>query len=105
MAQLAELEPHDIPLEQRLEARINTIVTAGRDHSLDAASALLEALQQHDPEDIRDRLMFLQYAIDIARTGDERILADLPDRERDAIRQIASVLTEGKNPADPETKI
>jgi hypothetical protein len=93
MARLHEFEPEGTPVEQRLEARIQAIVAAGKEHSIDTAALLLDVALQNDPEDVRVRMEFLAPAIQYAKTGDEQILSRLPDRERDAAKQIAAVLT------------
>jgi tetratricopeptide (TPR) repeat protein len=93
MARLHEFEPADTPIEQRLEARIGAITTAGKEHTPETAALLLDAALKNDPEDIRVRLEFLAPAIQYARTGDEQALARLPERERDMAKQIAAVIT------------
>jgi tetratricopeptide (TPR) repeat protein len=100
VARLHEMEPAGTPVERRLEARITAIVNAARKHSLDAAATLLETAMRHDPEDIRDRLGFLRPAIEFARTGSEQVLANLPDRERDAAREIAASFLEKESRRD-----
>jgi hypothetical protein len=98
MARMSSLEPKDTPLEQRLEARIRIVESAGRDFSLDAAAKLLEALLNNDPEELRSRLAFLKPALDFARTGDEGVLSKLPDEERDAARRIAAAMARRATP-------
>jgi tetratricopeptide (TPR) repeat protein len=89
---LHEFEPADTPIEQRLEARIGAIMTAGKEHTPETAALLLDAALKSDPEDIRARLEFLAPAIRYAKTGDEQALSRLPERERDMAKQIAAVL-------------
>jgi tetratricopeptide (TPR) repeat protein len=96
MARLHEMEPDGVSIERCLEARLAAIVDAGRGYSLDAASALLEASMQHDPEKIRDRIAFLKPAIEFAKTGSEDVFSSLPDKERDAARQISAALVKKK---------
>jgi tetratricopeptide (TPR) repeat protein len=102
MARLHEIEPAGTPVERRLEVRITVIVDSARKHSLDVAAALLETALMHDPEDIRDRLGFLKPAMAFAQTGSEQVLANLPDRERDAAREIAVTLLEKESRDDRE---
>jgi hypothetical protein len=54
---------------------------------------LLDSALKSDPEEIRARLEFLAPAIQYAQTGDEKALSTLPERERDAAREIAAVIT------------
>jgi tetratricopeptide (TPR) repeat protein len=100
VARLHEIEPAGTPVERRLEVRITAIVNAAKQHSLDVAAALLEAALMHDPEDIRDRLGFLKPAIEFARTGSEQVISNLPDRERDAAREIAAKFLEKESRDD-----
>jgi tetratricopeptide (TPR) repeat protein len=93
MSGLHEYEPAETPLERRLEVRINTIVTAAKDHTPETAALLLDAALKSDPEEIRARLEFLAPAIQYAQTGDEKALSPLPEHERDAAREIAAVIT------------
>jgi hypothetical protein len=90
------MEPDGVSIERCLEARLTAILAAGKDHSLDAASALLEASMQQDPEKIRDRIAFLKPAIEFAKTGSEDVFSSLPDKERDAARQISAALVKKK---------
>ena len=100
VTRLHEIEPAGTPVERRLEVRISVIVNVATKHSLDAAAALLETAMMHDPDAIRDRLGFLKPAIEYARTGREQVLANLPDRERDAAREIAVTLLEKESRDD-----
>lgn len=102
MAKLHEIEPAETPLARRLETRISVIVSSARKHSLDAAATLLASAMMHDPDEIRDRLGFLRPAIEFARTGREQALANLPDRERDAAREIAATFLEKDDRNDKE---
>ncbi|MEW6369054.1 MAG: AAA family ATPase [Acidobacteriota bacterium] len=92
ISRLHKIEPESAPLEERLEARVRAIISAGREHSLDSASTVLEAAMHHDPDAIREHLAFLQPAIELARTGSEQVIAALPDQERELAKQIAAVL-------------
>ena len=92
MAQLHEFEPAETPIEKCLEARIDAITTAGKEHTPETAALLLDAALKNDPEDIRVRMEFLAPAIQYARTGDEQTLSRLPERERDMAKQIAAVI-------------
>jgi tetratricopeptide (TPR) repeat protein len=92
MARLHEFELAETPIEQRLEARIGAITTAGKEHTPETAALLLDAALKSDPEEIRVRLEFLAPAIQYARTGDEHALSRLPERERDMAKQIAAVI-------------
>jgi tetratricopeptide (TPR) repeat protein len=89
MARLHEFETPDVPLEARLEARIQVITEAGTEHGPDAAEALLDAALRSGPEDTRARLEFLRPAIQYAKSGDDLAMSRLPERERDAAKQIA----------------
>jgi tetratricopeptide (TPR) repeat protein len=90
MSRLHQWEPEDTPIERRLEVRTEVIVTAARDHTPETAGSLLKALLESDPEDVRARMAFLVPALEYASTGNEQALSGLPDRERDAARQIAA---------------
>ncbi len=103
MAQLHEFETADALMEARLEARIQAIVNAGTEHGPDAAEALLEAALRGAPEDVRARLEFLGPAIQYARSGDEQMLSQLPELERDVANQIAATIT-GKKDRDVPQK-
>jgi tetratricopeptide (TPR) repeat protein len=92
IARLHEFEPAETPIEQRLEARIGAITTAGKEHTPETAALLLDAALKSGPEEIRVRMEFLAPAIQYARTGDEQALARLPERERDMAKQIAAVI-------------
>jgi tetratricopeptide (TPR) repeat protein len=92
MARLHEFEPADTLIEQRLEARIGAITTAGKEHSPETAALLLDAALKNDSEEIRLRMEFLAPAIEYARTGNEQALSRLPERERDMAKQIAAVI-------------
>jgi hypothetical protein len=91
-SRLSQLEPSDAELEHRLEARIDIVTDAGRGASLEAAESLLEVFLKSDPPDIRQRIAFLGPAIAFARTGDERMLASLPQEERRLAKEIAGTL-------------
>ena len=93
MARLHEFETPDLSLEARLEARIQVIAQAGTEHGPDAAEALLDAALRGGPEDVRARLEFLGPAIQYAKSGDDLALSRLPERERDAAKQIAGSIT------------
>jgi tetratricopeptide (TPR) repeat protein len=92
MARLHEFETPDLSLEARLEARIQVIAQAGTEHGPDAAEALLDAALRGGPEDVRARLEFLGPAIQYAKSGDDLALSRLPERERDAAKQIAGTI-------------
>jgi tetratricopeptide (TPR) repeat protein len=92
MGCLHEFEPPETPIEKRLEARIDAITTAGKEHTPETAALLLNAALKSDPEDIRVRMEFLAPAIQYARIGDEQTLSRLPERERDMAKQIAAVI-------------
>ncbi len=96
MAGLHRTEPAGTPTDKRVAARLAAIVDAGTAGSLDTASDLLDAAMTNDPEEVRSLLAFLKPALEFAKSGNERDLAGLPDRERDAARQIASSLTESQ---------
>ena len=92
MARIDELEPEGTPAEQRLEARINIIVTLARTCSLDAATALLDTLLNTAPSDLRERLAFLKPGLIFAQSGDESTLAKLPQEEQEMARRIAATV-------------
>ena len=92
MGRLHEFEPAETSIEERLEARIDAITTAGKEYTRETAALLLDAALKNDPEDIRVRMEFLAPAIQYARTGDEQALSRLPERERDMAKQIAAVI-------------
>jgi tetratricopeptide (TPR) repeat protein len=96
VARLSEFEPADAPIEPRVEVRINTIVTAAKAHGLDVAARFLDTALHSGPQDIRARMEFLAPAIEYARTGDEKLLARLPERERDAAQLIAAAVLTGQ---------
>ncbi len=89
---LHELEPSDVPLETRLEARLDIIRAASQVASLDDTSRLVDALLEADPEELRARLRFLKPGLELARTNDESVLAKLPEEERKMAREIARSL-------------
>jgi len=97
VARLSEFESTDTPIEQRIEVRIKIIFTAAKEQGLDVAARLLDTALQSSPEDIRARMRFLAPAMEYARAGDEKSLARLPERERDAAKQIAAVITGQKD--------
>jgi len=94
VSRLHEFEPAERPVDKRLEARINAIMAGGSKHGLETANLLLDAALRGGSEDIRARLEFLAPAIQYAKTGDEQTLARLPEREREAAKQIAAALLE-----------
>jgi hypothetical protein len=63
---------------------------------------LLDAALHAGPEDIPARLEFFGPAIRYAKTGDERTLAGLPERERAAAKEIAATLVEKSDGAKTE---
>ncbi|MGD1102571.1 MAG: AAA family ATPase [Terriglobia bacterium] len=95
-----ELEPSDVPLETRLEARLDMIRAASGVASLDDASRLVDVLLEADPEELRARLQFLKPGLELARTHDESVLANLPEDERKIAKEIARSLAESA----PESK-
>jgi tetratricopeptide (TPR) repeat protein len=101
---LHELEPSDVPLETRLEARLDVIRAASKIALLEDVSRLVDALLDSDPEELRERLQFLKPGLELARTKDESVLANLPEDERKMAREIARTLAEaGRPPVDPPT--
>ena len=102
MSRLHEYESAGAPIEQRLEVRINAILTAGRESGAETAELLLDAALRGGPDDIRARLEFLAPAIQYAKTGDEKALARLPEREFAAAKKIAAALLERRVAADKE---
>ncbi len=95
---LHELEPSDVPLETRLEARLDIIRAASQVASLDDTSRLVDALLEADPEELRARLQFLKPGLELAKTNDESVLANLPEDERKIAREIARSLAEAARP-------
>ncbi len=105
MSRLHEYETLDAPLDQRLEVRIDAVLTAGRESGVATAEFLLDAALRGGPEDIRARLEFLAPAIQYAKTGDEQTLARLPEREIEAAKKIAASLMEKAVPTlKPESR-
>jgi tetratricopeptide (TPR) repeat protein len=101
---LLGLEPADVPLETRLEARLDMIRAAATVAPLEQLSRLVDALLETDPEELRARLQFLKPGLELARTKDESVLANLPEDERKMAREIARTLAEAARPAaDPST--
>jgi DNA polymerase III delta prime subunit len=96
IARIDELEPEGTPLEQRLEARIGTVVTVARTCSLDTATALLDTLLNTAPSDLRERLAFLKPGLIFAQSGDESTLAKLPQEEQEMARRIAATVKKGE---------
>jgi len=95
---LHELEPSDVPLQTRLEARLDMIRAASAVASLDDTSRLVDALLDADPEELRARLRFLKPGLELAKTNDESVLAKLPEDERKVAREIARSLAESPRP-------
>jgi tetratricopeptide (TPR) repeat protein len=93
-----ELEPQEAPLDARLQARLAMIVVAARAASLENASHLVKALLESDPEELRARLQFLKPGLELAKTHDESVLANLPEDERKIAREIARSLAESARP-------
>jgi tetratricopeptide (TPR) repeat protein len=93
-----ELEPRDASLDTGLEARLDMIRAASRIASLDDASRLVDALLEADPEELRARLQFLKPGLELAKTNDESVLANLPEDERKIAREIARSLGEAARP-------
>jgi tetratricopeptide (TPR) repeat protein len=92
------LEPHEASLETRLEARLDMIRAASGVASLDDTSRLVDALLESDPEELRARLQFLKPGLELAKTHDESVLANLPEDERKIAREIARSLAESARP-------
>ena len=93
-----ELEPSDVPLESRLEARLDVIRAASGVASLDDTSRLVDALLETDPEELRARLQFLKPGLELAKTHDESVMAKLPEDERKIAKEIARSLAEAARP-------
>lgn len=94
VSRLADLEPEDAAEEDRLTARVSVFWEVARAISLDAAGqALSEMLNTPDPA-LRERLSFLNPALELARTGDEAVLRKLPEAEREAAKRIAASIKE-----------
>jgi tetratricopeptide (TPR) repeat protein len=91
---LHELEPGELPLETRLMARLDIIRQAFEVASLEDVSRLVDALLESDPEELRARLQFLKPGLELAKTHDESVLADLPEDERKIAKEIAQSLAE-----------
>jgi DNA-binding transcriptional ArsR family regulator len=89
MNRLCELELDGIQVEQRLEGRIEIVAAVARKCSLDAASRVLDTLLETETPEIRERIEFLRPALDFARTGEESVLARLPQEEQEIARRIA----------------
>jgi hypothetical protein len=89
-----ELEPPEVSLDTRLQARLDMIRAASTVASLEDVSRLVDALLETDPEELRDRLKFLKPGLELARTNDESVLAKLPEEERKIAREIARSLAE-----------
>jgi hypothetical protein len=66
--------------------------------SLDDTSRLVDALLESDPEELRARLQFLKPGLELAKTHDESVLANLPEDERKIAREIARSLAESARP-------
>ena len=103
MSRLHEFEAAETPIERRLEVRIRAILDAGEERGPEAAESLLEAALRGGPEDIRARLEYLSPAIQYAKTGDDRALANLPEPEREVAKKIAATITAKKDAAPPLT--
>jgi tetratricopeptide (TPR) repeat protein len=89
-----ELEPPEVSLDTRLQARLDMIRVASAVASLGDASHLADALLETDPEELKARLQFLKPGLRLARTNDESVLAKLPEEERKIAREIARSLAE-----------
>ena len=86
-------------METRLEARLDMIRAAATVASREDMSRLVNALLEADPEELRERLRFLKPGLELARTKDESVLANLPEDERKMAREIARTLVEAARPA------
>jgi hypothetical protein len=62
--------------------------------SLEDASRMADALLESDPEELRARLQFLKPGLELAKTKDESVLANLPEDERKIAKEIARSLAE-----------
>jgi tetratricopeptide (TPR) repeat protein len=98
VSQFHELEPREASLETRLEARLDMIRAGSGVASLEDTSRLVDALLEADPEELRARLQFLKPGLELAKTHDESVLANLPEDERKIAREIARSLAETARP-------
>jgi tetratricopeptide (TPR) repeat protein len=89
-----ELEPLEVSLDTRLQARLDMVHAASTVASLEDASHVLDALIETDPEELKVYLQFLKPGLLLARTNDESVLAKLPEGERRIAREIARSLAE-----------
>jgi hypothetical protein len=94
-----ELEPREASLDTRLAARLDMIREASQVASLEDASRLVDALLEADPEELRARLRFLKPGLELAKTHDESVLANLPEDERKIAKEIARSLAEAARPS------
>jgi tetratricopeptide (TPR) repeat protein len=96
VSRLDELEPSGAPTEDRVLVRIAVLGRMADHLSLDAASEALEIMMKTPDAALRERLAFLVPALELARTGDEGVLAKLPEAEREAARRIAATLAKSR---------
>jgi tetratricopeptide (TPR) repeat protein len=96
-----ELEPPEVSMDTRLQARLDMASVAAGVASLEDVSRLVDALLEADPEELRARLQFLKPGLELARTNDESVLAKLPEEERKMAKEIARTLAEAaRQPVD-----
>lgn len=94
MARIDELEPEGTPMEQRLEARIEIVVSLAQQCSLDVAASLLDTAMKTTTSDVREKLAFLVPGLEFARSGDESVLVKIPEEEQEMAKRIAARILE-----------
>jgi len=92
---LGELEPEGTQVERQLEGRIDIVTAVARECSLEVASDVLDMLLKSGSPGLRQRVEFLKPALDFARSGEESVLAKLPQEEREFARRIAAKVVPG----------
>ena len=96
VSRMDELEPPGTPTDERLEGRISVLREVAGRLSIDVAGEALALMFKTPNAELREKLAFLVPALELARTGDEGVLAKLPEAEREAARRIAATLAKSR---------
>jgi len=90
VCRIDDLETVGLPVGERLFVRTELLRELAKTISLDAAGKALDTMMETQDAALRERLVFLVPALELARTGDEGVLAKLPEAEREAARRMAA---------------
>jgi tetratricopeptide (TPR) repeat protein len=91
---LVELEPMTFPFEERLRGRVWLVTDIAANCSIDDATRALDFLQGKAEPELSRALEFLRPALELARTGSEAPLRELPPEEQRIARRIAETILE-----------